>query len=214
MQRETGSDPTAGNPVLTGGPGPRIVWLDEPAAADPGLTGAKAANLAAARLKGLPVYDGFVLTTYGTSALEHADAVRASASDAPLRRAWRTLSADGARRLAVRSSSSVEDSTTSSMAGRFVSVLHVDGWDAFVDATFEVIDSAASTELGDAPMAVLVQPMADALVGGVLFGLDPLSGDRRTLSASMADGLPDQIVSGTTTGTQVSLGRRGRLGPQ
>ena len=97
------------------------------------------------------------------------------------------------------------------MAGRFLSVLHVSGWHLFQDAVLEVVASAASTEIGDAPMAVLVQPMAEARLGGVLFGIDPLTGDRSRTLVSVVEGLPDQIVSGTATGTQVTLTKRGRV---
>ncbi len=190
---------------------PTIVWLDDATASDRWLTGAKAANLADSRRRGLPVLDGFVLTTLGTSQLNDRERLLSSGVDNPVIQAWDRISRSGTRALAVRSSSVVEDSTTSSMAGRFVSVLHVAGWEAFVDAVFEVVASAATTEIADAPMAVLVQPMAAARLGGVMFGLDPLTGDRRSLRISVVEGLPDQIVSGTATGTQIVTTRRGRL---
>src|SRR5690606_13065241 len=107
-------------------------------------------------------------TTVGTSTLDTVEESPQREHHQALYTAWRKLTIDGRRELAVRSSSVAEDSTTSSMAGRFVSILRVKGWDAFVDAMYEVVRSAASTELGDAPMAVLVQPMADAAAGGVL----------------------------------------------
>lgn len=191
-------------------PSPDLLWLADERARDPSLTGAKAANLAAARRGGLPVFEGFVITTLGTSDLEGRVRQRECLTS-PLYEAWRQLANGGQRALAVRSSSVAEDSTTSSMAGRFVSVLHVSGWEAFVDAVFEVIASAAATEIGDAPMAVLVQPMAEARLGGVMFGIDPLTGDRSKVLVSVVEGLPDQVVSGTATGTQIVLGRRGHL---
>ena len=49
---------------------PRLLWLGDPRAADATLTGAKAANLAVARAADLPVLEGFVLTTLGTSDLD------------------------------------------------------------------------------------------------------------------------------------------------
>jgi pyruvate,water dikinase len=189
---------------------PDLLWLADARAADTSVTGAKASNLAVARRARLPVFDGFVITTMGTSELDHQRVMRASA-DSPLGAAWRALTNEGDLPLAVRSSSVAEDSTTSSMAGRFVSVLHVRGWEAFVDAVFEVVASAASTEIGDAPMAVLVQPMAEARLGGVLFGIDPLTGDRSRSLVSVVEGLPDQIVSGVATGTQIVLGKRGGI---
>ena len=51
---------------------PRLLWLGDARAADASLTGAKAANLAVARAADLPVLDGFVLTTIGTSELDDA----------------------------------------------------------------------------------------------------------------------------------------------
>jgi phosphoenolpyruvate synthase/pyruvate phosphate dikinase len=51
--------------VFDGGWRP-IVWLHERAALDATLTGAKAANLARAAARGLPVLPGFVLTTAAT----------------------------------------------------------------------------------------------------------------------------------------------------
>lgn len=189
---------------------PELLWLTDERAIDPSLTGAKAANLAASRRARLPVLDGFVITTIGTSALDNEFALRAGI-ESPLHAAWVKLSHGGELPLAVRSSSVAEDSTTSSMAGRFVSVLHVTGWDAFTAAVCEVVNSAASTELGDAPMAVLVQPMAQARLGGVLFGLNPLTGDRSHYLLSVVEGLPDQIVSGAATGTQIVLGKHGAM---
>lgn len=197
--------------IYVGETEPQLVRLDDPIARTVELTGAKAANLAVSMVAGLPVIPGFVITTRGSSVLTGADEVRDRPMDDPLRQAWLELSGDGALPLAVRSSSVVEDSTTSSMAGQFVSVLHVKGWTAFADAVTEVIASAANTSLGDAPMAVLVQPMADARLGGVLFGLDPLTGNRRRYLVSLAEGLPEQIVSGAVTGTTVVLGRHGHI---
>src|SRR5882757_678333 len=198
-----------GDPVR--GAGRAILSLSDAAATDTGLVGAKAANLAASLKAGLPVLPGFVVTTQGVSDVESREQVRGLGESSALRQQWTQLSADGTRALAVRSSSVAEDTATSSMAGRFVSVLHVRGWDAFADALFDVIESAAATEIADAPMAVLVQPMAGARVGGVMFGLDPLTGSRSRFLASVAEGLPDQIVSGEVTGTSISLGRCGRV---
>ena len=93
--------------------------------------------------------------------------------DAPaLRTAWESLSRSGTVPLAVRSSSPVEDTTTSSMAGRFHTSLDVVGWPAFQEAVRQVAASA-----GGHPMGVLVQPMLDADLGGILFGVDPDGGD-------------------------------------
>ncbi len=204
-----------------------IVWLDEPGAADARLSGAKAANLAVARQNGLPTYDGFVITAPHAAALVGALSTAGDVSvlaegsipldsveQAAVRSAWALISHEGAVPLAVRSSSVIEDSADSSMAGRFLTVLDVEGWEAFVAATAEVVASAAAVADqpdGQAPMAVLVQPMGDARIGGVLFGVDPLSGGGSDYLVSFVEGAPEQIVSGAVDGTQLRLGRRGAI---
>ncbi len=187
--------------------GPVVVRLDEAAASDTTLVGAKAANLAVAARAGLPVIPGFVVTTAATGRPGGAEPTRGDA----IHERWRELTDDGRRPLAVRSSSVAEDSAESSMAGQYLSVLHVTGWDAFVEAVGRVVASATGVGPAEAPIAVLVQPMAQARVGGVMFGLDPLTGNRSRILVSMTDGLPEAIVSGQVTGTSLLLTRRGRL---
>ena len=64
-----------------------------------------------------------------------------------------------------------------SRAGWYTSVVDVMGRAALDRATAQVIDSA-----GGWPMAVLAQPLVAARVSGVLFGLDPGTGeDKRVL---------------------------------
>ena len=112
----------------------------------------------------------------------------------PLHAAWRALVDDDHDALVVRSSSTVEDSTSSSMAGRFASVLGVRGWDELLTAIDTVLASAAVPDdaASDArPMAVLVQPQLDALSGGVLFGFDPVDGDPGHVVVEVVDGSPD-----------------------
>lgn len=186
---------TRGHTAIGGGR-PLVVSLGDPTACDPHLTGAKAAALARASAVGLPVLPGAVLTT-------HADVGSAIGR---LRSAWERLAEDGRRPLAVRSSSTVEDTATSSMAGVFDTVLDVEGWDALLDAIATVRRSA-----GDHPMAVLVQPMLDSAVGGVLFGLDPVTGRPGRLVVEVVPGNPSALVSGLAAGTRYVLGRHGRL---
>ena len=180
----------------TGASRPAVVALDDPGALDSGLVGAKAAALARAAAVGLPVLPGAVLTT-------GADVV---GSIGRLRSAWERLTDDGRVPLAVRSSSTVEDTATSSMAGVFDSVLDVDGWADFLDAVGAVRRSA-----GEHPMGVLVQPMLDSAIGGVLFGLDPVTGRPGRLVVEVVPGNPSALVSGLAAGTRYVLGPRGRV---
>jgi phosphohistidine swiveling domain-containing protein len=187
-----------------------IVWLDDPRAQDTALTGAKAANLAQAKGAGLPALDGFVLTTAGAEAL-HGPAT-SSAVAAQLHLAWVALSNGGARPLVVRSSSTVEDGASTSMAGVFTSVLDVVGEGAFVEALNEVLRSGRAVPgIEMSSMAVLVQPMLRPRFGGVLFGADPVTHRRDRLVVAAVEGAPDDLVSGRVDGTRYTLTSRGRL---
>ncbi|GAA3891950.1 hypothetical protein GCM10023084_50860 [Streptomyces lacrimifluminis] len=192
-----------------GAHGREAVWLDRPGAALPLLAGSKAANLARAAGAGLPVLPGFVITHPGPEADDPHDSL--SGGWSALRQAWDTLSDGGERPLVVRSSSPQEDTQESSLAGRFASVLDVRGWADFRTAVRTVLDSAHRPGEPAAPMAVLVQPMLTARVGGVMFGADPVEGRADRMLVSAVRGGPDSLVSGEQAGIDYSLSLRGRM---
>ncbi|HEX2024729.1 MAG TPA: PEP/pyruvate-binding domain-containing protein, partial [Acidimicrobiales bacterium] len=199
--------------VATGEP---VVSLDNPAATDPTLVGAKAAALARAARAGLPVLPGFVLTTDGAALLGGDPAGSRLEAEASLRNAWGSLSERGARSLVVRSSSTVEDDRASSMAGMFTSVIDVRGWDAFQEAVTAVLASRNVASLNgagttQAPMAVLVQPLLNASTGGVLFAVDPVTGRRDRMVVAAINDAPAALVSGDVDGTRSVMSRHGRL---
>ena len=180
----------------------RVLDLTDPAAADPDEAGAKAANLAQAASAGLPVLPGVVLGTGGRP------------DPAAVRDAWVRLSRAGSVPVVVRSSSTVEDAGESSMAGQFRSVLGVCDWEAFQTAVAEVLRSAergAAPGEAPAPMAVLVQPELLPASGGVLFGVDPVTGDRRRMMVEAVPGSPHRLVDGTATAARYVTTRRGRV---
>ena len=180
--------------------GASVVALEEQRALDPALVGAKAAALARAHRAGLPVLPGFVIPTSGVP--DRSD----------LHAAWSELSNDGAVPLVVRSSSTAEDGAETSMAGRFRSVVGVSGWDAFNEAVAEVEESARGPRaIGGATgrMAVLVQPELDAVLGGIMFGVDPVTGEEH-VSVSVVQGGPERLVGGEVSGQHFALGRGGR----
>lgn len=195
-----------------------IVALDEPAAGDPGLTGAKASALARAANTGLPVVDGFVVTTDLVAQIDaHPDQGLDDVLRPTTRAAWAGLSHDGQHPLAVRSSSTAEDLAEGSMAGRFRSVIGVVGWPAFVAAVRTVLDSRRAAAEGDGslapdhPLAVLVQRRVDARAGGVAFGIDPVTGrsDRVVVVAGTAGA--EAVVGGVVAGTRYELDHHGDL---
>ena len=196
-------------------PPPDVVGLDDPRALDAALAGAKAANLARAAVGGMPVLPGFALTTRSftpTTVGRDGAHLDPTVVDA-LRRAWAGLTDEHGEPLVVRSSSTIEDVGESSMAGQFTSVLDVSGWEAFLAAVRTVLTSARTATPGrpPLPMAVLVQRQLDADCGGVLFGLDPVSGDPDQVMVEVVPGGPEKLVSGTATAASYHLGRRGKL---
>ncbi|WP_280265493.1 PEP/pyruvate-binding domain-containing protein [Nocardia wallacei] len=183
---------------------PAIVSLRDPRAQHPALSGAKAATLAQAAHRGLPVLDGFVLTT------AWPDGGRLPEIE------WRRLTVGGRRPLVVRSSSVAEDGAEQSMAGLFTSVLGVEDWAAFTEAVGRVRasgEAVAATSDGTtgAAMAVLVQPFLRAAWGGVLFTADPMSGRRDRMVLTAVRGGPSEVVDGSAAGWTASLTRRGQV---
>lgn len=191
-----------------------VVDLSSSRAREASLAGGKAAALATATTAGLPVLPGFVVTTEAVTTIDRSGAVAAIAGD--VEPAWRSLSDSGRIPLVVRSSSTVEDLADSSMAGRFRSVVGVDSWEAFLEAVAEVLASRAeAAEAGDVsadqPLAVVVQPMLEAAAGGVLFGVDPVTGREDRIVVAAVEGQPDRLVSGEVDGSRFELDRRGRV---
>jgi pyruvate,water dikinase len=181
-----------------------VVTLDQRRASRSEVVGSKAAALATARAAGLSVEPGFVLTT---TAVANWSTDPTVASE--LEHAWRALSDDGRVPVIVRSSSTIEDTERSSMAGVFRSVLDVRTLSGLKNAVDEIITHAVTR--GDHPFAVLVQPMIDARLGGVLFGADPVSGRTDRIVVAVVRGGPDALVSGVEHGARYVLSRRGRV---
>ncbi|HEX5616593.1 MAG TPA: PEP/pyruvate-binding domain-containing protein [Acidimicrobiia bacterium] len=174
--------------------------------------GAKASALSRAARAGLPVLPGFVLTPAAAAGL--ADGSAHPETTRRARAAWRALSGEGTRALVVRSSATTEDSLSSSMAGRFVSVLDVEGWEAFLEAVDRVVASGrdvAGPDGSPTAMAVLVQPQLRPAAGGVAFGADPVTGARHRIVVAAVVGGPDPLVRGDDAGVHLTLTRRGRV---
>jgi len=127
-----------------------VIALDHPAALDAARVGRAAADLAAARVAGLPAAPGVVLTTdWPTDDLVTA------------RQVWRIVSHDGGRALTVRSSNP-RRAARSAPPQAIEPVTVVRGLDAFLAAIAEVRAS-------DPVMPVLLQPVVPAAWCGVLY---------------------------------------------
>ncbi|HEV2757498.1 MAG TPA: PEP/pyruvate-binding domain-containing protein [Actinomycetota bacterium] len=210
LLRETVVPPDSGLPPL-------VLGLGDKRTLDPEVAGAKAANLARAKQGGFTVLDGFVVTVEGTKVFSTQRARQVGRDlEKLLKKRWAALSHQGTRPLVVRSSSSAEDGHDSAMAGMFTSVLDVNTWADFRKAMQTVVESARIIDLVDetetlSPMAVLVQPQLDPDWGGVLFGIDPVTGRTDHLVVAAVPGRPDALVSGTVEGHRYVLTHRARV---
>ena len=180
---------------------PLVVSLGDARARSVDLAGGKAAALARAEAASLSTLGGFVLTTEFCAEIDAGAAVEGHPAVAEVHR---RAGGDGGR-LVARSSSVVEDAASSSKAGQFASVIGIDGLAEFTAAVSTVLDSRVGAGAPDDPIAVLVQPLIEPAFGGVLFGIDPVTGrsDRRIVSA--VRGGPEPLVSGRVDGSRTVL---------
>ncbi|GMU06590.1 phosphoenolpyruvate synthase [Corallococcus caeni] len=108
--------------------------------------------------------------------------------------------------VAVRSSATAEDTATTSFAGMHESFTNVVGDDALIERvracwasafTPRVVAYRKAQGLTEVPeIAVVVQAMVDSTRSGVMFTVDPASGDRGHLVIEGAFGLGEVVVGG------------------
>jgi pyruvate,water dikinase len=187
-----------------------VIGLAEEGAADPAMSGSKAAALAALAARGFPVPPGFVVTTAACERI--LAAVDDAAED--LARAefpgdvWAGI-VSGLRQLgggavAVRSSGTAEDLADASYAGQYETVLGVRAPDEVAQAVRRCLESAYSARVRAYAgsrrdrMAVLIQRLVPADAAGVAFTANPVTGDREIL-VSAVRGIGDRLVSGEAT---------------
>jgi pyruvate,water dikinase len=166
----------------------------------------------AARLAGLDVDD--------TAALEQASKeVREEIEQEPIpewlasriRSAYADLVGAAADApVAVRSSATAEDSESASFAGMNETLLNVRGDDALLDAVRTCWSSLFGARTiyyrtrrgfgqADMDIAVVVQRQIQSTRSGVMFTIDPSSGDRERLVIEGAFGLGESVVSGSVS---------------
>ena len=168
---------------------------------DSALTGGKAAALARGKSAGLASLPGVVLTT------AFSDAVDAGAELQDARRRPRRLRPGGRRRAGV--------GRPQLLGGRGHGVV-VDGRPVRIRDRHQRLRRirrrrggrarlARRAGAADQPIAVLVQPLIEPAYGGVMFGIDPVTGrtDRRVVSA--VTGGPERLVSGEVDGSRYVL---------
>ena len=191
-----------------------LIGLADVASVDPGLVGGKARGFAVLRAAGLPVPEGFVLTT----AVHRAALADAGRVPDPVAAEVARLVADlGDVALAVRSSATGEDGSDHSHAGQYLTRLGVRGPQEALDAVLACWESAVDARAaayrahrgqdGPVHMAVIVQRLAHAEVAGVCMSCDPVTGDRGTTVVNASYGLGELVVSGLVTPDDYRLAR-------
>ena len=157
------------------------------------LIGSKGFELHRCDLLGVQVPEFQILTTECFRKYSKTDI-----DDGLSKKLHRTLESLGGR-VAVRSSSVIEDLPDRSNAGRFKTVLNVDSDQALIKAVREVWASA-----GEKNMAVIIQRQLDPEIAGVLFTRDPLNGSNVTI-IEYVNGLCGPLVSGRSDPVRIRV---------
>jgi phosphoenolpyruvate synthase/pyruvate phosphate dikinase len=174
------------------------------------LVGGKAAQLGVMLRGGLPVPDGFCVTT---------EAFRRGMDATVSQEIVAAYEGLGGGPVAVRSSATAEDLPEASFAGQQDTFLNVSGPEAVVEAvracwqslfTERAVAYRRDRSIPDSSvaMAVVVQRMVQAEAAGVLFTLNPVTGATDELVIEAARGLGDQVVSARVTPDRYRLRRR------
>jgi phosphoenolpyruvate synthase/pyruvate phosphate dikinase len=161
--------------------------------------GGKGASLIKLYQAGIPVPNGFVVTTSAYNEF-HEQGLPDSFQNILLE-AFDSL---GAQRVAVRSSAISEDSDTASWAGQFESFMNVTR-DTLVESIkkcWASVDDALSyaetqNTSGDGlSIAVVVQKMVDSDMAGVAFSVNPINHDSNQIMIEATYGLGELLVQG------------------
>jgi len=175
---------------------------------DVGVVGGKSAHLADLLAAGFAVPTGFAVSTHALDVSSRHAAAGGLPNDAAtaVRAAYAALGDDVP--VAVRSSAVAEDAADASFAGVQDTYLWVRGGDEVVQAVERCWASYFNAEAvtyrahhaGAAPgMSVAVQRMVDARVSGVMFTLNPVSGDPSCIAIDASYGLGVTVVGGEVT---------------
>ncbi|MFS8101634.1 phosphoenolpyruvate synthase [Lentzea alba] len=189
--------------------------------------GGKAANLGELTRAGLPVPQGFCVTTGAYRAVAEADELAATTPENARRTLLETAVPQDIRDaivaeyrklgdrvpVAVRSSATAEDLPFASFAGQQDTFLNVVGEDAVVDAvrrcwaslwTDRAVSYRETNRIDHTTtyLAVVVQRMVQSEVSGVMFTANPVTGTRDQIVIDASPGLGEAVVSGAVNPDQ------------
>ncbi|MFW5925401.1 MAG: PEP/pyruvate-binding domain-containing protein [Myxococcota bacterium] len=138
----------------------------------------------------------------------------------PLQEAYRELSDDGAVGIAVRSSSTFEDLEGASAAGMHSTFLNVRSEEALLDAVRACWASLFAPQVATylrqmrivprAPIGLVLQRMIDAQTSGVLFTVNPLTGDPGEMVVNANYGLGCAVVDGRVSPDTLRIDKASR----
>jgi pyruvate, water dikinase len=196
----------------------RVIDLDGIRAADARLVGAKMARLGELRSRGWRVPDGYAVTAAALSEAlsDPASPALGDAVAAAHKRLRQRTGRGQALSVAVRSSGIAEDGAAASYAGQYDTYLGLTEIADVVEHIWKCRDSGRAERAeayrrrfggtdagagepdseGGAHLAVGVLELVDARSAGVVFTLDPVTGDRGRLVVEANWGFGESIVSG------------------
>ena len=122
-----------------------------------------------------------------------------------LEKRLRPLCVGGHYHVAIRSSSTIEDAFSDSMAGHFKTFLGRMSFDEIILRIKEVVISLKIARTDNAKMGIIIQQMVDADFSGVLFSSDPLTYSKRNMIISYVSGIGDKLVSGAVPGQDILI---------
>lgn len=176
--------------------------------------GGKGKSLARLVQAGYPVPEGVIILSTGFD----RDELVPEAWERVKTFLGKTRQKYGDASFAVRSSAMAEDSTQASFAGEFESKLDQVTDEEVLTAIREVRNSrshsrvtaysqAKAVDAAGLDLAVVVQRMVQPDYAGVLFTMDPLSGDINTMQGNYVKGLGEKLVSGQVTASTFTFTR-------
>lgn len=171
---------------------------------DSGIYGGKTASLGEMMRSGIPVPDGFGNSTQAQ--VDFSDKPFSDAFLAELKEAFTIL---GLKRVAVRSSAIAEDSGDESWAGQLESYLNVmfedieasvrDCWRSIRSEHALAYAQGKGLSDNDLLVGVAVQSMIASEMAGVMFTVDPASGNKDHCMIEGLYGLGEMLVQGIVT---------------
>lgn len=157
--------------------------------------GHKAENLW--RLANLGVDVPFFIVIPTDTLLEEPEGSRGFMSDELAQELENAYQEFTTAKVVIRSSALVEDNASNSMAGRFPTLLDVEGRNIVTELNRYVTMLRNSGSMFGG--AIIVQEMIEGQISGVCFTLDPISGDRKVVLIEAVRGLNYRLTGGIST---------------